>query len=115
MSHLFRTNLEKGPLVVQSRVAVNIFRPAEVTGFALVSQSVYLVLLSLGLKEDNVTPKEGQQICTVSLASIIESLVLLRVFPNCCLSQHQEELFPQNGVRSFELICLSGTRFFQGI
>ena len=115
MSQIFRMNIEKDPLVVQSKVAVNIFRPYEIKGFTLVSQGGYLFLLALGSKEDDVIPKEGQQNCTVSLVSIFESLGLLCVFPHCRLSQHLEELFPQNGVCSFGLIRPSGTRFFQDI
>ena len=115
MSQLFSTNLDKVPLFVQSKVAVNIVRPAENRGFTLVSQGSYLFLLVLRSKEDNIIPKEGQRNRTVSLASIFESLGLLRVFPHCHLSQHLEELFPQNGVCRFKLIRLSGTRFFQGI
>ena len=50
MSKLFSTNLDKGPLVVQSKVAVNIVHPAEITGFNLVRQSGYLFLLAFGSK-----------------------------------------------------------------
>ena len=59
MSQLFSTNFEKGPLVVQSKVMVNIVRPAETTGSNLVSQGGYLFLLALGSKEDDVISKEG--------------------------------------------------------
>ena len=48
MSQLFSTNIERGPLVVQSKVVVNIFRPSRITGFTLVNQSGYLFLLALG-------------------------------------------------------------------
>ena len=50
MYQLFSTNIEKGPMVVQSNMAVNIIRPAEITVFALVSQGGYLFLLALGSK-----------------------------------------------------------------
>ena len=115
MSQLSSTNLEKSPLVVKIKVAVNMARPAEITVFSLVRQSGYLFLLALGSKEDNFITKKGQQNCTVSLASILESLGLLRVFSNCRLSQNLEDMFPQNGFCSFELICPSETRLFQGI
>ena len=59
MPQLFSTNLDKGPLVVQSKLAVNIERPAEITGFALVSQSGYIFLLALGSKKDNGIIKKG--------------------------------------------------------
>ena len=115
MSQLFITNIEKSPLVVKIKVAVNMARPAEITVFSLVRQSGYLFLLALRSKEDDVIPKKGQRDCTVSLASIIESLGLLFVFSHCRLFQNLEEMFPQNGVCSFELTRPSGTRLFQGI
>ena len=68
MYQLFSTNIEKGPMVVQSKMAVNIVLPAEITVFTLVSQISYLFLLYIRSKEDGVIPKMGQQNLTVSLA-----------------------------------------------
>ena len=76
-------NLKKVPLVVQSKVAVNIVRPAEITEFAVVSQGSYLFLLALGSKEDVVILKEGQRNCTVNLVSILELLVLPSIWKSC--------------------------------
>ena len=61
MSQLFSTNLDKVPLFVQSKVAVNIVRPAENRVFTLVSQGSYLFLLVLRSKEDNIIPKNGRK------------------------------------------------------
>ena len=83
MSHLFSTNLEKCPLVVKIKVAVNIVHPAEIPGSTLVSQSGYIFLLALGSKEDVVILKEGQQNCTVNLVSILESLVIPSIWKSC--------------------------------